>query len=745
MLILPECAKPSEKQSGVSMEHISFRDIPGVTEDEINAVEALRKQYSSFVYGSMPSTEAFLDEHGNIRGYSALFCEWLTELFGIPFIPEHLPIDVFLEKMASFEVAFTGDMTPSEERRKVFFMTDAIAEHAVRSFRIAGSEELEIIAQSRPLRYGFVPESTNINDVISHQEPGSFEIVLINNTDAIYYALKNGEIDAFFSEELFEAVFDSYGNVVAKDFYPLTYVPVSLTTQNPAFVPIINIVQKALENGALRYLTELYNRGYKEYQRHKLFLLLNEEELAYVHNNPIVPILANYSNYPVSFYNEHENKWQGCAFDVLNEIEMFTGLSFKVANNQQTEFPELLQKLQNHEAPMITELPNSKGLDGLFLWTGNTILSDNFALLSKSELQRLNVNEILQIKVGLIEDTAAALLFNNWFPAHPELTYYKSIDDAIKALENYEVDAVMATLNNLLMLTNLMELSDYKANIVFDTAYSSTFGFNKDEPVLCSIVDKALALVNTKAVSEDWTRRIFDYQAKLVQTQRSWLIVASIISIFVFILILVLLQKSLRAGKRLKSILVQYEVLWESVQSGAAVIDAETREIISVNSSAVRMFGGPKEDLIGKQCDVLFEVIDGCPIMDHKQIIENEERAFKKASGECVPAIKSVVEIEYNGRAALLESFTDISHIKKAQEAKDASEAKSQFLANMSHEMRTPMNVVVGLTDLMLDEDDPTVHFKDNLRKISVAGNTLLGLINDVLDISKIEAGKLEL
>jgi PAS domain S-box-containing protein len=78
-------------------------------------------------------------------------------------------------------------------------------------------------------------------------------------------------------------------------------------------------------------------------------------------------------------------------------------------------------------------------------------------------------------------------------------------------------------------------------------------------------------------------------------------------------------------------------------------------------------------------------------------------------------------------------------------EAENASEAKSHFLANMSHEMRTPMNVIVGLTDLTLEERDVPGNIRETMKKINTAGNTLMGLINDVLDISKIEAGKLEL
>jgi PAS domain S-box-containing protein len=83
--------------------------------------------------------------------------------------------------------------------------------------------------------------------------------------------------------------------------------------------------------------------------------------------------------------------------------------------------------------------------------------------------------------------------------------------------------------------------------------------------------------------------------------------------------------------------------------------------------------------------------------------------------------------------------------MKAYAQAENASEAKSRFIANMNHEMRTPMNVIVGLTDLMLEETDIPENIKETLDKINTAGNTLMGLINDVLDISKVEAGKFEL
>jgi signal transduction histidine kinase/CheY-like chemotaxis protein len=78
-------------------------------------------------------------------------------------------------------------------------------------------------------------------------------------------------------------------------------------------------------------------------------------------------------------------------------------------------------------------------------------------------------------------------------------------------------------------------------------------------------------------------------------------------------------------------------------------------------------------------------------------------------------------------------------------DAKEANSAKSNFLAHMSHEIRTPMNAVIGLSQLMLDEGGLREEVESNLEKIYGAGATILSIVNDLLDISKIESGKFEL
>ncbi|MFN0170685.1 MAG: response regulator [Bryobacteraceae bacterium] len=104
--------------------------------------------------------------------------------------------------------------------------------------------------------------------------------------------------------------------------------------------------------------------------------------------------------------------------------------------------------------------------------------------------------------------------------------------------------------------------------------------------------------------------------------------------------------------------------------------------------------------------------------------------------------------------AGIVTNVRDITEEKESQRlarekeaAEGANKAKSEFLANMSHELRTPLNAIIGYSEMLqeLAEDEGYNEIKPDLRKIHTAGRHLLDLINDVLDISKIEAGKMEL
>ena len=128
--------------------------------------------------------------------------------------------------------------------------------------------------------------------------------------------------------------------------------------------------------------------------------------------------------------------------------------------------------------------------------------------------------------------------------------------------------------------------------------------------------------------------------------------------------------------------------------------------------------------------------------------------------GEPIPAEVTLVRVEYEGGYAVAGYAKDLREQKKNMQeierrdvllaealkaAQDANEAKSDFLARMSHEMRTPLNVVIGLSGLCLENGQTDAETRSNLEKIYDSGSILLSTVNDILDISKIEAGKMEL
>jgi signal transduction histidine kinase/DNA-binding NarL/FixJ family response regulator/HPt (histidine-containing phosphotransfer) domain-containing protein len=533
----------------------SYRDIPGVTPEEIDAIEALKDQRPYLIYGLCFGTELFINDNGQLEGFAVSLCHWLSDLVGIEFRPALYEWGALLDGLERREIAFTGELTPTEERRRSYFMTDAIAGRSIKIMRLAGSEDLSLIAARRPARYAFL-RGTITADMVSPFLEQPFSIEYVDEYDEVYQKMKRGEADAFFDESTAEAAFDRYGDVLVEDFLPLIYDPVALATRDPELAPVISVVQKALGHGGAYHMIELYNRGYRDYLRHKLSMQLTPEEKAYIleHSVPerAVPLGAEYDNYPVSFYNQREDKWQGIALDVLEEVQALTGLAFARANDRPTEWPDLLRLLDEGKAALLTELIFSGERQGYYLWS-EAYSNDYYALLSLNDFEDINISQIFYAKIGLIEDTAYAEVFREWFPRHPNTVEFISTTEAFTALERGEVDMVMATRAVLLFMTNFMERPQFKANLVFNRAYKSAYGFSLNQKMLQSVFNKALRLINSQAISDRWMRKVFDYRTKMMESQMPWLMGSSGLLLCVLFLLFIFLQRRRQAGRKLEA------------------------------------------------------------------------------------------------------------------------------------------------------------------------------------------------
>jgi PAS domain S-box-containing protein len=185
--------------------------------------------------------------------------------------------------------------------------------------------------------------------------------------------------------------------------------------------------------------------------------------------------------------------------------------------------------------------------------------------------------------------------------------------------------------------------------------------------------------------------------------------------------------------------------------------------VLDMNQEAERAYGWNRSELIGKPIRTLVpeerhsqanDLLTRCKQGD---TVRNVEGLRQTKWGGVVPVLLTLSilrddEEQLIGIASLAKDITDQKAVEQAladakHAADEANQAKSSFLANMSHELRTPMNAIIGYSEMLIEEatDDGHDSYIGDLQKIHGAGRHLLALINDVLDLAKIESGKMDL
>jgi PAS domain S-box-containing protein len=216
-----------------------------------------------------------------------------------------------------------------------------------------------------------------------------------------------------------------------------------------------------------------------------------------------------------------------------------------------------------------------------------------------------------------------------------------------------------------------------------------------------------------------------------------------------------------RAVERLRESEERMSKAFNASPDVIAISSLAEGRFISVNEAFTQVSGYPREEAIGRTVvemgvwldpDKHAEIIGQ---LQHQGHLRDVETLFRTKSGELRVVLLSAEIIELNGERCMLAINHDITNRKRAEQellrAKEAAEqanrAKSEFLSRMSHELRTPLNAILGFAQLL--ESDPleplTTSQDAGVKHILKAGWHLLSLVNEVLDLARIEAGRMQL
>jgi PAS domain S-box-containing protein len=218
--------------------------------------------------------------------------------------------------------------------------------------------------------------------------------------------------------------------------------------------------------------------------------------------------------------------------------------------------------------------------------------------------------------------------------------------------------------------------------------------------------------------------------------------------------------------KRAEIALQESEEKFRSISASAqdAIIMIDSKGKISYwNRAAEEIFGYTRDEVIGNNAHKL--IVPERFFEQHLKAFEKFQWSGKgdalgktlelfgvRKNGVEFPVELSLSAVKLKGQRNAIAILRDITERKQAEEelrkakeaAEEANRAKSEFLANMSHEIRTPLNAIIGMTELIL-ETELNSEQKEYANVVQSSSETLLSLINDILDLSKIEAGQMEI
>lgn len=496
-------------------------------------------------------------------------------------------------------------------------------------------------------------------------------------------------------------------------------------------------------------------------------LQLSEAESLWLTRNPKVRVLVDGLFAPLTFFDQ-QGRFNGLLADYLHLVELRTGIKFEV--ERADSITDMVSQLRSGKVQMIGSLiaNNARQVDMIF--SQPLLLSYMVLVVREDEKPVASLADMIGKKVAIQVGSPFIPILRSKYPGI-ELVTEETAMQSFQAVDSKRVDGAIQTQIVANYFTDRLFGGKLRVAAAVDVEPAQmAMGVRRSELELRDILNKVLLTMprgDVIMLANRW-RQKSDFQPSAWYTYRNEIYLISGVAL---LLILASLYWALYLRRQIGKRRLAERALGDQLEFMRALIDGTPHPIyvrdldarlLECNRSYLETVGGQREEVIGKT------------LLESSLLAPASAREFHEmylqtmGAGEAVFSDRDIAYGERSlkiyhwtlpfrdgqGRVAgMIGGWIDISEREQLisalqlakEEADEASRAKSTFLATMSHEIRTPMNAIIGMLELVLKRGENGLWDRPSIKVAYDSAKTLLGLIGDILDIAKIESGKLEL
>lgn len=494
-------------------------------------------------------------------------------------------------------------------------------------------------------------------------------------------------------------------------------------------------------------------------------LSFNDREKRWLKENPTIPVVVNSLYAPFTMVDQQGN-FYGISADLLRLIRLRTGINFTPVVAESVN--EMFSDVQEGKGQFIAAISYSEVRDNALRFTRSYFSSPFVLVVRQSQSLPMALNK--STRIAITENNMLIPELRKEYPGI-NLVTVANASIAMQLVNEGKVDGAVHTLVGGGYMIDRYFRNGLKIARTLGTESSQiSFAVRPDQPELLSILNKALADISprsmTRVINKWQTTPDVQLDTWAVYRTQFWLLGGLTLAIGLTSLIWIYyLRRQVSARRRaqqsLQSQLQFSDTLLNSVQVPVYVVDREGG-LVLFNQSWQEFFKGDEvSSARGTVAD------DNNPLNVIWREIKDEvqrsntgpqpqPRAFQLFNGE---SQRSVIHnaVRYlddsQQTAGLICSWIDVTEHQRLttdlslarERAEQANRAKSTFLATMSHEIRTPVSAIIGLLELAVSAPGRKTEDDEPVKVAWESARSLMGLIGDILDMARIESGRLEL